>query len=132
MSSFTTPLIVSPLPDGRRWKLMEEFVYRIGSDQSEECVRVPAGFETDFASVPRIFWFLPDWATYNKSAPLHDWLYHNKKIMGKDITRKEADFVFLEAMLVDFRHHRSRRWVARLEYWMVRLFGWLAWNSKST
>ncbi len=93
-------------------------------------VSVPKDFETDFASVPRIFWFLPDWAVYSKAPVLHDWLYHSKKIMGKRISRKTADLIFLEAMHVDWRYHKSRKFVAHLEYLAVRWFAWLAWKNK--
>ncbi len=132
MSSFTSLLVASPLPDGKYWRLAEPFRYRIGGKTSERIVAVPLGFITDFASVPRMFWFLPDWATYSKAPVLHDWLYHQKKIMGKPIIRKEADDIFLEAMHTDWRTHKSRRWVAYLEYIAVRLFGWLAWHRKGS
>lgn len=126
MSSFTTPLIVSPLPDGRNWKLVEPFEYHIGTKESADVISVPAGFVTDFASIPRIFFFLPDWATYSKSAVLHDWEYH-----AKEMSRAYADFIFLEAMLVDWRNYKSRYFMAYIEYWAVRLFGGLAWNHKN-
>ena len=129
MSSFTTPLIVSPMPNGKDWKLIRKFRYHIGSQFSRHIISVPKDFVTDFASIPRIFWFLPDWATYNKSAPLHDWLYAVKHIMGKPITRKEADKIFYKAMLTSFRHHKSGKLVAYLEYYAVRIFGWVAWHS---
>ena len=48
MSSFTDPLIVSPLPDGRKWKLVDGFTYHVGSEQSPDIIHVPAGFITDF------------------------------------------------------------------------------------
>lgn len=48
--------------------------------------------------------------------------------MGEPITRKKADDVFLEAMLIDFRHHKSGKFIAYLEYWGVRRFAWLAWH----
>lgn len=36
---------------------------------------IPAGFKTDFASVPRIFtWLIPRYGAYTKSAILHDYL----------------------------------------------------------
>ena len=130
MSSFVTPLIVSPMPDGKNWMLVEAFEYRIGSEKSDKLIFIPAGFITDFASVPRLFFFLPDWATYSKSPVLHDWLYRVKMINGKKISRKKADQVFLEAMKVDWRHHRSRWGIATLEYIAVRLFAFLAWRIK--
>lgn len=56
MTSFTKPLIVTPLEDGERWELVEEFEYHVGSVDSNEVICVPQGFITDFASIPRIFW----------------------------------------------------------------------------
>ena len=133
MSSFTSPLSVSPMPDGKRWKLTRPFTYRIGSKYSKRFVRVPTGFRTDFASIPKIlrwllFLLLPFWAKYSKAPILHDWLYKTHQIMGKTITRKEADDIFLEAMKVDWQHHKSRYFVAYLEYWAVKLFAFFAWK----
>lgn len=125
-SSFTTPLIVSPLPDGRKWRLFHQFTYHIGSRYSQKTITVPEGFVTDFASIPKfIFWVLPWWAKFNKASVLHDWLYQEHIL-----TRAEADLAFYEAMLVAFRHHRTGPFVAWLEYWAVRLFGWMAWPRR--
>ncbi len=131
MSSFTTPLILSPQPNGRDWKLFRSFTYHIGTKYSREKIMVPAGFITDFATIPKLFlWWLPYWAKYNKAPVIHDQLYKTKQIMGKPITQKRADDIFLEAMLVEWRHHKSRHLVAYLEYVVVRLFGGLYWNKK--
>ncbi len=54
MSSFTSELIASPLPDGRRWKLKRQFSYDVGKKGSAHKITVPAGFITDFASIPQI------------------------------------------------------------------------------
>ena len=129
MSSFTSPLIVSPMPDGRNWKLARPFSYHIGSRHSRKVITVLKDFVTDFASIPKfLFWLLPWWAKFNKPSVLHDWLYTVRTIMGKAITRKEADDIWLEAMFVDFRHHISGHIVALIEYWAVRLFGWFVWH----
>ncbi len=134
MSSFTSPLSVSPMPDGKRWKLTRPFTYRIGSKYSKRFVRVPIRFRTDFASIPKIlrfllFWWLPFWAKYSKAPVLHDWLYQKHQIMGKTITRKEADDIFLEAMKLEWRLRKSRYFLAHLEYWAVRLFARFAWKQ---
>lgn len=130
MSSFTTPLVVTPLPDGKYWRLLEEFDYHVGSKDSDVFVHVPKGFVTDFASIPRFLWFLPPWAKYNKAPVLHDCLYRTKKLMGQTISRKRADSIFLEAMLVDFRCHKAIGvFIAYLEYFGVRCFAWLAWKD---
>ena len=128
MSSFTTPLIVSPLPDGRRWKLFKEFTYHIGSEYSNKFIHVPAGFITDFASFPAflwrgLMWWLPYWAKYNKAPIVHDWIYQNHG----NYTRKQADDIFLAAMLVSWRNKRLGKFIAYTEYYGVRGFSWLAW-----
>ncbi len=133
MSSFTSPLVVSPMPSGRRWMLVREFTYHVGSEHSKVYVHVPIGFIMDFASLPLwrlFFWWLPYWAKYNKPSPLHDWLYRVKKIMGEPITRKVADDIFYEAMLVAWKDHALGSELALLEYQAVRLFGWLSWRRK--
>jgi len=130
MSSFTSVLIVSPQPNGKDWKLARSFTYHIGSKYSQSYIRVPAGFITDFATIPKCFlWWLPYWAKYQKAPVIHDWLYNVKKIMGNPITQKKADDIFLEAMLIEWRHHKSRRIIAYMEYFAVRLFGGLYWSS---
>lgn len=116
MSSFTTPLRLEPLDDGRRWRLIEAFRYRIGSRRSPFVLTVPTGYVTDFASVPRVFWALwPPWGRYGKAAVLHDYLYSRV-----DICRMLADAVFFEAMTA-LQVGAVTRWAL---YLAVRLFGW--------
>lgn len=124
MSSFTSELIVSPMSDGKRWRLVRPFTYHIGSRDSRKFINVPKGFTMDFASIPKFLFFLPYWAKFNKSPVIHDWLYHTRKT-----TRKQADDIFYEAMLVAFRNHKSGRFIARAEYFAVRVFGCLSWNK---
>ena len=129
MSSFTTPLHVSPTDNGKNWELTRAFTFRIGSKYSNQYIRVPQGFVTDFASIPKcLIWLLPDWAKFNKAPVLHDYLYRNKVIMGEIITRKQADDIFLEAMLINWRGYPKRFFVANVEYYAVRIFSWLAWR----
>lgn len=121
MSSFTKPLVVSPLKDGRRWRLVEPFVYEIGTLGSNKVIRVPIDFETDFASVPRVFWWLiPPWGRYGKAAILHDWLY-----VSKLYDRLAADRLFLEAMTV----LAVPVWKRCTMYIAVRLFGWIPYRK---
>jgi len=98
MSSFTTPLVVTPA-SGNRWKLVSFFEYHVGSFPSDEVIRVPAGFETDFASVPRLFWpiFPPYGATYGKAAVVHDFLWTQAR-SRQDLRR--AAHVFSGALAV--------------------------------
>jgi Protein of unknown function (DUF1353) len=80
--------------DGRRWKLLERFDF--ASQALERIVRVPSGFETDFASIPRILWaILPPTGSYGKAAVLHDYLYRTHGAC----TRGQADRALLELMV---------------------------------
>jgi hypothetical protein len=122
MSSFTTPLILTPLDDGERWRLVEPFEYHVGEEGSGSMIRVPAGFETDFASVPRFFWrILPPWGRYGKAAVVHDYLYGSHAC-----TRERADEIFLEAMTV----LGVPAWKRNVMYRAVRWFGQAAWDEK--
>jgi hypothetical protein len=56
MSRFTSILLVSPLSDGYTWILMREFGYDVGSENGGDRIDVAIGFQTDFASIPRLFW----------------------------------------------------------------------------
>ncbi len=118
------------MPDGEFWKVLRSFTYRIGSRYSNQYIKVRAGELTDFASIPK--WlrpFLPSWAKYNKSSVLHDQMYREQKIMGEPISRKMADDTWLGAMLIEFRIHKLGGFIAYLEYTVIRIVGWKAWNN---
>lgn len=89
---------------------------------------VEAGFDTDYASVPRLFWSLyPPDGSYTPAAVIHDALYFYQCAPAGNprwITRAEADRVFLEAMTA-LGVPALRR---RLLYTAVRAGGWLAWR----
>lgn len=79
--------------DGRRWLLLKDFEF--ASQRIERLITVPAGFITDFASIPKPLWgLLPPTGIYGKAAVLHDYLYRTVGICS----RGAADGVFLEAM----------------------------------
>ena len=121
MSSFTRPLIVSPQPNCKAWTLIEPFCYDVGFEGSRETINVPAGFITDFASVPRIFWaIIPQWGKYGNAAVLHDFLYQSGQY-----SRKRADEIFLEAMEVG-----GTSWLCRhVMFLAVRFFGGKAYHG---
>ena len=121
MSSFTTELKLSPNDDGRTWRLLEAFEYHVGDKGGDEVVRVPAGFETDFASVPRFFWrIFPPWGSYGKATVIHDYCYR-----VRPCSRKRADKIFLEAMKVLGVGYCMRHTMYRA----VRMFGGWAWRK---
>ena len=113
MSTFTDPLEVVILDRARQGrveaKLLAGFAYHVGSLGSGEVISVPAGFVTDFASVPRGFWNLePPMGDAAKAAVVHDFLYQTQgtgRWFGrrqitrpKPYSRAEADGVFREAL----------------------------------
>lgn len=80
---------------GRRWKLLAPLAFY--SKRLGRVIIVPAGFVTDFASVPRLpfmYWFFGGKA--DRAAVVHDLLYRWGEPLG--ISRWEADMIFLEAM----------------------------------
>lgn len=121
MSTFTKPLQVQ-LAGKWKFKVLISFEYHIGiypNDDPDKIIRVPAGFNTNFASVPRIFWtILSPIDEYAKASVVHDWLY----FCGSH-TKTEADNIFKEAMEV----LNTPKWKIACMYWAVRLFGFFAW-----
>ena len=112
MSAFLTRLLVEEL-DEPDWKLAEDFSYH--SDRLNKTIIVPAGFVTDFASVPRAplaYWLVGGIA--NKPACVHDFLYRSCTP-----TREDADAVFKEAMGVI----GISQWRIQAMYAAVRSFG---------
>lgn len=121
MSEFTKLLIVSPLPDGKKWVLRDEFSYDIGYKGSGNTITVPKGFVTDFASVPRVFWNIyPRWGKYGNAAVIHDYLYWEQIF-----SRKKSDDIFLEGMEVLGVSYFDRKII----YNIVRLFSWISWKN---
>lgn len=103
MTAFQSPAVVELL-DKHRFRLVQPFEYPIGPAHAPEFViRVPAGFVTDLASVPRALWgILPPHGRYAKAAILHDYLLSQCLTECKDTYRKQrrfADEVFYGAML---------------------------------
>ncbi|MCV0441463.1 MAG: DUF1353 domain-containing protein [Hydrogenophaga sp.] len=77
-----------------RWTPRANFAIR--HDLPPGPLRVPAGFVTDFASVPRLFRSLvPRAGRYSLATFVHDWLY---RAQPEGWTRKKADLAFLSAM----------------------------------
>ncbi len=123
MSSFTSPLIVRVTRKEKRpFRLERAFSYEVGTKGSGRRITVPAGFETDFASVPVGFrWLVPLVGRHGKAAVLHDWLYAS----GYLPRRRMADAVFFEAMGV----LGVRPWRKWLVWLAVRVFGGRHWRK---
>lgn len=75
------------------YQVQENLVYQVAPGMT---VTVPAGFFTDYASIPSYFWrILPPTGWYRLAAVVHDYLY------TEDLSRCSkcvADCVFFQAM----------------------------------
>jgi len=84
-------------------------------------VRIPQGFTTDLASIPRIFQsIVPKLGHHIRPAIVHDFAYEGNTVM----TRKEADAMFLEGMKAT-----KVGWLRRKAMWLaVRAGGKGKWD----
>lgn len=97
MYGFHSELLLRCIPKQEsefRFEVYKPFTY---SSMYGYKITVPAGFKTDFASVP---WFfrriIPATGRYNEATVLHDYLcYLSNK---KEFDRSLADVLFMEAM----------------------------------
>jgi hypothetical protein len=124
MSKFLTELQVKPATgkDDGQWQLIADLVYQ--SDVAGMTFTVPAGFVTNFASVPRlpiVYELAGD--TSSKAATIHDFLYTTHPV-----TRAVADAVLREASAVT----DVPLWRRQLMWAGVRVFGWTHWGTAAT
>jgi len=118
MSEFTEPLIAE-LVGRNLWKVYKDFEYHIGTYPSEEIIKVPVGFITNFASVPRIFWSLISPVdNHGKAAVVHDFCYATQYT-----SKRRCDDIFYEGLRV----LNVPKFKAVCMYWAVRIGGWFAW-----
>ncbi len=121
MSQFTSRLIVEPIGE-KTWKLLEGFEYHVGTYPSDEIIKVPSGFITDFVSVPKIFWsIIPPIGKYGKAAVIHDYCYATACY-----SKWKSDKIFLEGMEV----LKVKRWKRNIMFGSVVLFGYWAWYKR--
>jgi hypothetical protein len=111
-SEFRTTLEVEQIP-GNLWRLLAPFVYY--SENLGREITVPAGFITDFASVPRLpVAYLLAGGEANEAAVIHDYLYKTHIV-----DRETSDAILDEAMAAS-----GQPWWRRKLMWAgVRLFG---------
>lgn len=121
-SSFKTPLRLE-FRDDSLFQLTESFEFL--SEVTESIIRIPAGFVTDFASIPRVLWnILPPTGRYGKAAVVHDWLYQTRDAGTHKVWRDEADAVLREGM-VALKVPWWQRWMI---YVGIRIGGGVAWG----
>jgi len=119
----------SPLQLGRFrepiYFLLDSITWKPNAEQATQFdpVKVPLGFVTDLASIPRIFFTLlrPD-DDYAYAAIVHDYLYWTQAR-----TRTVSDQIFKMAM----RDFSVARWKLYAIYQAVSWFGGRAWNDNA-
>lgn len=126
-----------PIPvlthDGRLWVVAEDCRYAT-LDGSH--LTVKRGFQSDLASIPRLFWAIIASFELSLIAPiLHDLLYQcggNVKLPHGEVTpagrmfnRKDADELFLELMT----RSTIAYWKRNVAYLAVRAFGQSSWQE---
>ena len=79
---------------------------------------IPANFETDLASIPKIAWpiMAPAHSSLIRAAIVHDWFYRKTC----DFTRQETDLIFYHIL----RNDGVSVVRASIMYYAVRWFGW--------
>lgn len=124
MSEWLGTVVLSISPESKEPVWEFEGVLIFISDDGHR-VTVTGGFETDGASIPRMFYGLiggPFSGRYVAAAVIHDALYASHLV-----SRELADELFLEAM----RESGVPAWKARVMYWAVRAGGRAAWKKHS-
>lgn len=124
------------LGDWRQFRLLEPWVYAWRHDGHDHRLQLPAGFETDLASVPKLFhWWIGPSDLRAASLP-HDLIYRcagclprhlyqvDGREQGQPWARHAADRLFARLMR-EAGVSRPRR---RAAYLAVRVFGWLIWR----
>ncbi len=114
MSSFTKPPKLTRIAS-QLWRVDAGFEYHLGWLGSGFVIGIPAGWETDLASIPRALqrWWPPD-GTYAHAALIHDYLYNTA--LGNKLL---ADVVFYDALAT----LGVRKWLRCAMFAAVVLFG---------
>jgi len=117
--------------EGGKFRLLAELHYLAAINHFfDYLIRVPIGFETDFASIPRgLRWLISQNERHRKAAALHDFLYDRQGEMGSlfMLSREQCDRIFLDAM----KDCQVPIWKRNLMFWGVRIGGWKRWNQNS-
>ena len=144
MGKYLTRLRTENIGDGKH-RLIEPFLY---SSDTLGLIEVPAGFVTDFSSVPRLpLVYLLFGGIGDEEAVLHDWLYTAPHAAhtgcGRLVTRCEADRLFRGARyasaytpLISYESVSITRlakntwaYIGAWCMWVgVRVFGWRHWD----
>lgn len=126
---FTAPLYTADVGRVERMRpirvVIRSFAFGLTGPHDPEHIIVPAGFCSDGASVPRLFWgVISNWGKYAQAAIVHDLIYATGLL-----DRAAADRIFREAIQVLGRDTETDLPTARgqvssfIGYWAVQLGG---------
>ena len=106
-------LLVKDLMNGK-FELFSDYVYKT----KRYLIKVPKGFVTDYASIPKLFRIiiLP-YGKHSGASVVHDWLYSSN--CDLDISRERADKIFLEIL----KEEKVNFFLRIFMYLAVRKFG---------
>lgn len=93
-------------------------------------ITIPAGYVTDFASVPTLLWgIFPPIGRHNRGSVLHDYWYDNRlgeTELGPELARRLADLEYWHRLTAVEPHNRIRNW---LMWKACRWFGGPWWRN---
>lgn len=120
--------MASELLGSDHWRVLTPFSYRI---DGESYVTIPAGYLTDGASVPQLFWnMIPPWGKYGQAAVVHDLLCEYLVVVRngvpETISRARCDEILNEAM-ISLRVPLAKRWMI---YGAVTAYRWTIGTQK--
>ncbi len=116
------PLRTERAKDGRR-VLLRELVL----DVHGLIITVPAGFVTDYSSVPGVLAGVVHWSRIDLAGVAHDWLYVTGQLDGRPVTRAFADAMWREIALSG--DHHANVFQAWGGWLVLRIGGWYVWGG---
>lgn len=119
----------------RQWKLIEDYTLEI--EHLGRRAMVPAPFDFDFASVPRIFWFVLDpVGLLLVGSVFHDCGYRYGGLLLESIYKKDQwSFIRFDKPEIDLIFEKitdqvnDMKIMARLARWAVNIGGYFTWNA---
>jgi len=113
-----TPICIKPM-FGYHYQVCHKVVFKINGNE----YYIPANFETDLASIPRVAWpiMAPSHSSLIRPAIIHDWFYRKTC----DFSRYQTDLIFYHML----KNDGVSTLRASMMYYAVRAFGWNYYNE---
>ena len=117
-TDFLTETCIKPLID-YRYLTCDRIYFTVDN----KGFSIPANFETDLASIPKIAWLVmaPSHSSLIRPAIVHDWFYRKSCAFN----RKQSDLIFYHML----RNDGISKTTASIMYYTVRWFGWNFYNE---